>query len=144
MDKHVSQKYLTQQIMTASPAKLVAMLYDRVISLLSEAIAAIEAGDIERRWKASGKATEVISHLWETIDHERGGEVAANLTQLYGYIFKNIARIDLENDPQVARDIIQLLDPLRRSWHELSENRPANPEEGDAEQPPTEGISLSA
>ncbi len=50
MDRHVSQKYLTQQIMTASPAKLVAMLYDRVISLLSEAIAAIEAGDIERRW----------------------------------------------------------------------------------------------
>ena len=108
MDKHVSQTYLTQQIMTASPAKLVAMLYDRAISLLGEAIAAIEAGDVERRWKATGKATEVISHLWETLDMEQGGEVAANLSQLYGYIFRVLPKIDLDNDPKAAREVIGL------------------------------------
>ena len=35
--------------MTASPAKLVSMLYDRVIISLREAISAIEAGEVEAR-----------------------------------------------------------------------------------------------
>ncbi len=146
MDKHVSRTYLTQQIMTASPAKLVAMLYDRAISLLGEAITAIEAGDVERRWKATGKATEVISHLWETLDMEQGGEVAANLGQLYGYIFRILPKIDLDNDPKAAREVIGLLEPLHKSWHELAEKGPETPgkaEEGEA-QPPVKGISVSA
>ncbi len=146
MDKHVSRTYLTQQIMTASPAKLVAMLYDRAISLLGEAIAAIEAGDVERRWKATGKATEVISHLWETLDMEQGGEVAANLSQLYGYIFRILPKIDLDNDPKAAREVIGLLEPLRKSWHELAEKGPETPDKAEAgeAQPPVKGISVSA
>ena len=38
MDREVSQKYLAQQIMSASPAKLVAMLYERAITLLRETV----------------------------------------------------------------------------------------------------------
>ncbi len=76
MDREVSQTYLVQQIMTASPAKLVAMLYERAITLLHETVDAIEAGDIERRWRANGKATDVICHLWGTLDREHGGEIA--------------------------------------------------------------------
>ena len=74
MDKEVSQKYLAQQIMSASPAKLVAMLYERAITLLHECIKHIEAGEIELRWRANAKATDVICHLWDTLDRERGGE----------------------------------------------------------------------
>ena len=51
MDREISQKYLVQQIMSASPAKLVAMLYERAVTLLHETVEAIEAGDIERRWR---------------------------------------------------------------------------------------------
>ncbi len=82
MDREVSQKYLAQQIMSASPAKLVAMLYERAITLLREAVEAIETGDIERRWRANCKATDVICHLWGTLDRERGGEIAETLAHV--------------------------------------------------------------
>lgn len=120
MDKRVSQQYMMQQLMSASPARLVAMLYDRAISLLTEAVDAIENNDIERRWRANHKATEVICHLWETLDMERGGEVAANLNQLYGFITKRLLAVDIENSAAAAREVIQLLEPLRRSWHEMA------------------------
>jgi len=120
MDKQVSQKYMMQQLMSASPARLVAMLYDRAISLLTEAVDAIENGDIERRWRANHKATEVISHLWETLDMEQGGDVAANLSQLYGFMLKRLLAVDVENSAEAAREVIQLLEPLRRSWHEMA------------------------
>ena len=63
MDRRASDKYMMQQLMSASPTRLVAMLYDRAISLLTEAVDAIQNKDIERRWRANQKATEVISHL---------------------------------------------------------------------------------
>ena len=63
MAKTATEKYQTQQIMTASPARLVAMLFEKAISCLNEAIRAIEAGDIQARWKANSRAMEIINHL---------------------------------------------------------------------------------
>ncbi len=126
MDREVSQKYLAQQITSASPAKLVFMLYERAITLLRETIEAIEAGDIERRWRANAKATEVISHLWGTLDRERGGEIAENLNRLYGFMMMRLAMIDMENNAQAAHEVIGLLEPLRRSWQVLAEGGLSN------------------
>ena len=119
MDSNVS-KYLTQQIMTASPAQLVYLLLDKAISSLNEAILAIEEGDVARRWKANNRATEIVSHLWSTLDREKGGQIADNLDQLYGFILRQLPAVDIQNDPQPARDAIGLLTPLRESWREIA------------------------
>ncbi|MCZ6862130.1 MAG: flagellar export chaperone FliS [Alphaproteobacteria bacterium] len=131
MDKEVYQKYLAQQIMLASPAKLVSMLYERAITLLHQTINAIEAGDIEQRWRTNAKATEVIYHLWDTLDRERGGEIAENLNRLYGFMMMRLTMVDVENDAQAARDVIGLLEPLQRSWHEVSERAEQKTESDD-------------
>lgn len=120
MDNHSSRKYLQQQVLSASPPKLVAMLHDRAIALLSEAIAAIEAGDIERRWRANAKATQIVCQLWEALDLEQGGEVAVNLDRLYACLLPRLTAVDVENSAQSAREVIELLEPLRRSWHKLA------------------------
>jgi flagellar protein FliS len=145
MDREVSQKYLAQQIMSASPAKLVAMLYERAITLLREVVEAIEAGDIERRWRANSKATEVISHLWGTLDRERGGEVAENLNRLYGFMMMRLTMIDVENNAQAAREVIGLLEPLHRSWQEFADGEPASAgTERQSDKAASTQVSLSA
>ena len=121
MDREASQKYLAQQIMSASPAKLVAMLYERAIALLRETIEAIEVGDVTRRWRTNAKAAEVICHLWGTLDRERGGEIAENLNRLYGFMIMRLTMVDVENNAQAAREVIELLEPLQRSWDEVAE-----------------------
>ena len=126
MDREASQKYLAQQVMSASPTKLVAMLLDRAVMLLHEAIEAIEAGDIQRRWRANNKATEIIAELWQALDRERGGEIAENLNRLYGFMTMHLVMVDAENSAQAARDVINLLEPLRRSWRELADNEHSN------------------
>ncbi len=143
MDKRVSQQYMMQQLMSASPARLVAMLYDRASSLLTEAIDAIQNDDIERRWRANQKATEVIAHLWETLDMEQGGEIAANLSQLYGFMLKRLLAVDVENSAEAAREVIQLLEPLRRSWHEMAKASDGDPAENTDNVVPAQ-ITLSA
>ena len=145
MEREASQKYLAQQVMSASPATLVAMLYDRAIMLLHDAVGAIEAGDIERRWRANSKATEIIGELWQALDMEAGGEIAENLNRLYGFMLMRLTMVDTENSAQAARDVIALLDPLRRSWHELADGEGANGEsKGSSGDPKSLQISLSA
>lgn len=131
-------KYQTQQIMTASPARLVCLLYDRAILSLKEAIAAIEAGKVEGRWRANKRAIEIVTHMWATLDVERGGEIAKNLSDLFSYIVTRLPEVDFQNDPTPAREVIELLEPLRDSWHKVANGkteRPALPGPLSAQRP---------
>lgn len=120
MPSTASRQYQTQQIMTASPAMLVFMLFEKAISSLQEAIKAIENKEIEARWRANGRAMEIISHLQMTLDMQKGGEVAANLDRLYSYMLTRLPKVDIRNDAATAAEVIRLLEPLRESWRELA------------------------
>ncbi len=128
MDSNVS-KYITQQVMTASPAKLVFMLYERAIGSLREAIAAIESGDVQARWRANNRAIEIVSHLWATLNTDGGGEIAANLERLFPLILRQLTQVDVRNDPAPAVEVIAFLEPLRDAWREIARNGagPARP-----------------
>lgn len=120
MKNQATRHYKNQELMTASPARLVVMLYDRAIYSLNDAIKAIEAGDIERRWKSNKNANEVITHLALTLDFEKGGQIAQNLSDLYRFMLRTLVNVDVRNDPQPARDAIRLLEPLRQSWDQIA------------------------
>ena len=125
MIKRGANAYQTQQIMTASPVMLVAMLYDKAIQSLKKAVIAIDAGDIRERWNANNRAFEIIQHLQRTLDRERGGEIAANLDTLYGHMLRVLPQVDMKNDQEAARNVIRLLEPLRDSWRQAAGNRNA-------------------
>lgn len=152
MTDHATNHYRVQELMTASPARLVVMLYDRTIHCLNEAIKAIEAGDIERRWKFTKNANEIITHLAMTLDFEKGGQIALNLNDLYSFMLRTLVNVDVRNDPQPARDVIKLIEPLRESWDKLAKGADAGAGvaaaggAGDAPQAPQQrkGIAISA
>lgn len=124
--------YQTQALMTASPAELVVMLLEKATASLNEAIAAIEGGRIEDRWRANKRAIEIINHLDLTLDMDRGGEIAENLRSLYSFALRRLADVDFKNDAQAAREVIKLLEPMLASWRELAKG----PAEGQATSQP--------
>lgn len=127
MNESASKHYQTQQIMTASPAMLVYMLLDKAIVSLKEAIRAIESKNVEGRWRANARAMEIITHLRATLDHKRGGEIARNLDQLYGFMLTLLPKVDFANDTKAAQSVIDLLTPFRASWKELAARGAAKP-----------------
>ncbi len=120
MTENASRQYQTQQIMTASPAMLVFMLFDKAISSLNAAVRAIAANDVQERWRNNNRAIAVISRLQMTLNMELGGEIAENLDRLYGFMLKLLSTVDPNNDPKPAEEVIKLLEPLRDSWRELA------------------------
>ena len=120
MSYALARNYQTQALMTASPAELVAMLFERAIHLLRETERAIEDGRIEARHSANTKAMEILHHLDMTLDHEQGGEIAEQLASLYSFALRRLAEVDRLNDANVPRQVIGLLEPLRDSWRTLA------------------------
>lgn len=120
MNRSAAEAYKTQAIMTAPPARLVAMCYERAIGSLKDAIRAIEANDIQSRCDNATRAANIIAHLWSTLDLEKGGEIAANLANIYGFAMRRMNDINMKNDPKAAQDIVNLLTPLWRSWDTLA------------------------
>ncbi|BDW88003.1 MULTISPECIES: flagellar export chaperone FliS [Thalassospira] len=121
MNEHAAQAYKQQQVNTASPAKMVFMLYEKVIARLQEAKHAIDQNDIQARCNANCNAQELLAHLSNTLDMEQGGEIAANLERIYTHCILRLMDVDRHNDPQAASEVISLMTPLRDSWAELAE-----------------------
>jgi flagellar protein FliS len=96
------------------------MLYDKAINCLKEAVRAIEANEIEARWKANSRATEIVEHLRMTLNMDAGGEIARNLDGIYGRILMELPKVDMQNDAKPAMECIALLEPLRESWRALA------------------------
>ena len=144
MDRSALRTYGTQQVMTASPVKLVALLYDKAIVSLREAVQAIETGNVQERWKANNRATEILTHLCTTLDHETGGDIAENLHQLYQFMLGRLFEVDMKNDADAAREVIGLLEPLRDSWRELAERTPEQLASGADTQPSAQPQNASA
>ncbi len=89
--------------MTASPVKLVVIVFDHLLANLHRARLAIDAKRIEARIEAAGKARDAVLELLASTDVERGGELAQNLRSLYVFMFGELAEVVLRAGCQARR-----------------------------------------
>ena len=113
--------FLPDELRGASQCRLVVTFYDQALANLEEAIDAIAAGDIERRYNAVEIATGLIAELALSLDENVGGEIARNLGRLYSFVLGLLPRINTHNDPVPAQHAQKLLRPLRDAWAELDD-----------------------
>ena len=121
---HVAH-YQEAAALSASPGQLVVMLYDHALLNLRRARMAMERGDVEQRGVTLDRARNVISELLSTLDAERGGEVANNLSALYVFLFGEL--VDLGMRPDVARleRVTAMVSELRDAFAEIAATRPS-------------------
>jgi flagellar protein FliS len=102
--------------MTATPGQLVVMLYDGVHRFLHQAAVAMRSGDIQLTHNKLRRAENIIAHLLDTLDTERGGDVAANLQKIYVFCQRYLNEARVDQDPAKVEKVAELLDRLRSSW----------------------------
>lgn len=106
----------TSSILEADPRKLVQLLLEGASSRLRLAMAHLERGDHAAKGKAIGRTCDIIGHLAGSLDHQRGGEIADNLSALYDYILLRITQGNLENDRQALQEALDLLGQIETAW----------------------------
>jgi flagellar protein FliS len=122
------QVYRQTQAQTAAPGELVVMLYRGAVRFVTTAIAAIEAKDVEAAHTNLVKAQAIVSELLETLDLERGGEIARRLTSIYEYLNQRLVEANIRKDAEPAREVERFLRELLPAWEAAAKQAtPARP-----------------
>jgi flagellar protein FliS len=104
-------------VISASPHELIVMLFDGAITSLYMAGKAMEANNIEDKSKAISKAVNIVNEgLRSCLNKKQGGEIAANLDDLYQYISARIMQGNIRNDKSLLDEASRLLTELRDAW----------------------------
>ena len=113
------QSYTQNAVLTAPPGRLVVMLYDGAIRFLRRGMLAMENGDPQRTNEALQRGEAIIDELLVTLDHEKGGEIAASLRDLYLFFRRHLNEARVEQDPEKIDTVVNLLDELRDAFAQI-------------------------
>jgi flagellar secretion chaperone FliS len=104
------------QVAAADPYRLVQLLLAKLLERLAAARGHMERREIARKGEQVSKAIEVLSALDASINMEQGGEIAANLRGLYGYMSVRLARANAEDDPAGIEEVAALVRNIKDGW----------------------------
>lgn len=110
----------------ADPHQLVGLLFAALLQSIATARGAMQRGDIPAKAEALGKAVRIIEEgLKAGLNLNEGGEIAANLHQLYSYSVLRLTQGNLRNDTAALEEVARLIEPIAESWKLINSNRPA-------------------
>lgn len=120
-------------VTSASPHKLIVMLYDGALVSISTAINHMKAGNISEKGKAISKAIMIIdSGLRASLDKKVGGEIAEGLDALYEYMGSRLLQANLKNEVETLEEVQRLLTDLRGAWNAIADSPAAKAATADA------------
>jgi flagellar protein FliS len=111
--------YLRDSVETASPGRLLVMLYDRLALDLDRASAACEGGDVERAHDALVHAQDVVAELQGSLDIG-AWPAASRLADVYDYILGELCAANVTKDPRRVETCRRVLAPLHAAWREAA------------------------
>ena len=100
----------------ADPHALVLTVLDATLARLSTARACIEHKEIRRKAGLLHSAVILIAELRGSLDLNRGGQVALNLSDLYEYMTRRLIHANLNNDVGAVTEVTGLLGEIREAW----------------------------
>ncbi len=104
----------------SSPQQLIGMLFDGMLKSIAVAKMAIARGDIPVKVRELGKAVRILQEgLMGNLDIQRGGIVAANLSQIYEYCGMRLVQANVRNDVDALEEVTQLLSTVSAGWAQM-------------------------
>lgn len=114
--------YSQNQAGIESPQKLIEMLYEGILCFCARAKVAIRNEDIEQRVYFVKRTTAIFIELINTLDYEKGGEVAHYLSGLYTREIQLLSLANLENNEDRINEVINVTKGLLEAWREVHNN----------------------
>lgn len=114
--RHYQQMSVQTKIADASPHQLITMMFDGLLGRLAMSKGFIDRGDFECKSKCLGAAISILGGLQNSLDLERGGDVAANLDRLYMYMTRRLFAAGVANDNQIIDEVCGLVRTVKEGW----------------------------
>lgn len=117
INNRAAAQYMKNSIETASPAKLVLMLYDGAIRFCNIGLEGIEENNIEKASNNIIKAERIITELRCTLDMKY--PVAKEFDTVYEYIHRRLAEANMKKDAEILKEAQEHIKTMRDTWKEV-------------------------
>jgi flagellar protein FliS len=112
--------YTASAVMTATPERLVVMLFEGALSFLARASAASRAGNAVRCRENVRRTIAIIDELNVTLDMSRG-DIPERLRSIYLFCKRQLLEAASSNDPDTMDTVSRLLGELHEAFAEIAD-----------------------
>ena len=102
-----------------TPHQVIQLLLSGALERLDEAALQLRCGREEEAGRLMGKAIGILNGLRESLDFERGGEMAVKLDTLYGYLIRRLSEAEADTGEFVLAESSKMLGELKSGWDDI-------------------------
>jgi len=106
----------------ASPHRLVQMLMEGALDKIATAKGFMVRKDYAGKSQHISWASSIINGLCTSLDVQAGGEIAANLNDLYAYMNRRLIDANVQNDVAILDEVSGLLSEIKSAWDAMPED----------------------
>ena len=108
---------LETSVQSASPHRLIVLLFEGARQAVVIARASMDSGDTAQKGSSITKAIDIILNgLRSSLDLEAGGDLAQNLYALYDYMARRLLHANIHNDRAALDEVLSLLSEIHGAW----------------------------
>ena len=117
--KNPFSTYQSVQVTTTDRGRLLVMLFEGAIKFFKQSIQGIEENDVGTFCRYLSKAQAIIAELMNTLDADKGGQIAKDLEKLYEFVLFYSTEANLHRDPKKLQKCIDLINPVYIAFKEI-------------------------
>lgn len=119
MNTNARAAYLGASIATASPARLLVMLYERLVLDVQRGLEAQRRGDLEETHNQLTHAQEIVMELQASLkaDQFKGGY---DLSALYAFLHRRLVLANIRKDVAITDECLTLVTDLCETWRQAA------------------------
>ena len=119
----VADHYLVEKVASATPAELIAMLYDKAVLSLKRAQHFFAAGDTDAAYGRIVNASDVVLEL-RCVLNPAAGDMTVRLEALYAWVTSRLLVAASRRDATAVQEALDVLQPLQSAWREACVGTP--------------------
>ncbi|MBN3575816.1 flagellar export chaperone FliS [Vibrio neptunius] len=107
---------LDAQAAAANPHQLVVMLIDGLLNEIERVRGHMASGRLAEKGAGINKCMNILVGLDSALDAENGGEIAANLHQLYDFCQVELYQASVQNNQDKLTSVEHVMNNIREGW----------------------------
>jgi len=103
-------------VAASDPHRLIVMLLDGALERISTARGCMQRNETSEKARLINRAVSIVGELRNSLDLRNGGQIAANLAELYDYMCRRLLRAQTDNKVEILDEVSTLLHDIRAAW----------------------------
>lgn len=117
-------------VAASDPHRLIVMLMDGALERIATARGCMQRGETAEKARLLNRSVQIVAELRGSLDLSAGGQIAANLSELYDYMARRLLSALANNQVELLDEVSKLLNEIRSAWVAIpaqAQKRPGTP-----------------